>query len=81
VITGEGLLDDQSFNGKSVGGVVSLCREIGVPVVVIAGDVEGDQPVEVRTLVDYADAERAWSDTLGCLTELGREVISATRPR
>ena len=65
----------ESFHGKSVGGVVSLCAELGVPVVVIAGDVEGDQPVPYRTLVDYVGAERAWSDPLGCLGELALEVV------
>src|SRR5205807_1880232 len=33
VLTGEGFLDDQSFQGKAVGGVVGLAREHGVPVV------------------------------------------------
>jgi glycerate kinase len=76
VVTGEGLLDDQSFNGKSVGGVVSMCRDLDVPVVVLAGDAEGSQPVEYRTLVDYAGRERAWSDTVDCLAELALEVLS-----
>ena len=42
VLTGEGFLDDQSFQGKAVGGVVELAREHGVPVVVVAGQVEGE---------------------------------------
>jgi glycerate 2-kinase len=76
VVTGEGLLDDQSFNGKSVGGVVDLCRELQVPVVVLAGDSEGEQPVDFRTLVDYAGQERAWSEPLGCLGELTVELLA-----
>ncbi len=37
VITGEGLLDDQSMDGKVVGGVIGMARDLGVPVVVIVG--------------------------------------------
>jgi len=39
VVTGEGFLDDQSFDGKVVGGVAGLAAEAGVPVLVIAGQV------------------------------------------
>ena len=46
VITGEGLLDDQSFDGKAVGGVVALAAELGVPVLVLAGDAVGDAAVD-----------------------------------
>ena len=42
VIAGEGLLDEESFHGKAVGGVVALAAEVGVPVVVLAGDAVGD---------------------------------------
>ena len=51
VITGEGLLDEESFHGKAVGGVVALAAEAGVPVVILAGDAVGDHAVPYRTLV------------------------------
>ncbi len=79
VITGEGLLDDESFNGKAVGGVVALAREAGVPVEVIAGDAEGEHPLACRTLIDAVGAERAWADPLGALGELVAEVLAARR--
>lgn len=75
VITGEGLVDGESFNGKAVGGVVALGAELGVDVVVLAGDSEGAHPVEVRTLVETVGEERAWADTLGALTELAVGVL------
>lgn len=75
VITGEGLLDDQSFQGKSVGGVVELSAEFGVPVVVIAGDVDGDHPVDVRTLVGFAGEDEAWRDPLGLLRRITALVL------
>ena len=39
VITGEGFLDEQSFEGKVVGGVVDLAAEVGVPVLAVVGQV------------------------------------------
>lgn len=42
VVTGEGFLDEQSFNGKAVGGVVGLASEVGVPVLVVVGDRDRD---------------------------------------
>ena len=52
VVTGEGLLDEESFHGKAVGGVVALAHELGVPVVILAGDAIGEHAVPYRTLVD-----------------------------
>jgi glycerate kinase len=77
VITGEGLLDEESFHGKSVGGVVALAEEAGVPVVVLAGDAVGDHAVPFRTLVATFGEARAWADPLGALTELTAEVLRA----
>ncbi len=42
VITGEGLLDGESFNGKVVGGVASWAAEFGVPVLAIVGAIDVD---------------------------------------
>jgi glycerate kinase len=70
VITGEGLLDAESFNGKAVGGVVALAAEVGVPVVVLAGNADGDQPVRFRTLVATVGEEKAWADPLAAIEEV-----------
>jgi glycerate kinase len=40
VVTGEGLFDAGSFDGKAAGGVLALAAEAGVPVLVVAGDVD-----------------------------------------
>lgn len=37
VVTGEGSLDEQTLNGKAPAGVAAAAREVGVPVVVVAG--------------------------------------------
>ena len=39
VVTGEGFLDAQTFEGKVVGGVAELAAEAGVPCVAVAGEV------------------------------------------
>ena len=73
VVTGEGYLDEQSFAGKAVGGVVALAAAAGVPVVAVVGDadpeVEIPSGVEVTSLVEAFGEERARGDTAGCLTE------------
>ena len=76
VITGEGLIDEQSLQGKTVGGVAALAAELGKPVVVIAGDLEGD-PLELpfRTLVEAFGVDAAWADPLGCLAALTAQVL------
>ena len=72
VITGEGLLDEESFHGKAVGGVVALAAELGVPVVILAGDAVGEHAVPYRTLVGTFGEERAWADTFGALRRAGQ---------
>lgn len=79
VITGEGLLDDQSFEGKSVGGVLDLAGELGVPVVVVAGEVDGAPGIDYRTLVAELGEERAWADPLGALRTVAERIL-ASRP-
>jgi len=70
VITGEGRVDEWSFRGKAVGGVVELADEAGVEAWIVAGDVLGDPPAEVVTLVSHFGFERAMADAPGCVAEL-----------
>ncbi len=72
VITGEGFLDAQSFEGKVVGGVAELARAMSVPVLVVAGDVYdgADAGLDVVSLVDAVGEERALHDTLAALGEV-----------
>jgi glycerate kinase len=82
VVTGEGFLDAQSFEGKAVGGVVEVAREADVPVLVVAGDIYRDElapddleGLEVVSLVERFGKERAWNDVLGCVSEVVAEVL------
>lgn len=74
VVTGEGFLDDQSFSGKAVGGVVELAASLEVPVLVVAGEVfDGvvvPGGVTAVSLVERFGRERAVGDTLGCVRDV-----------
>ena len=79
VITAEGHLDAQSFEGKVVGGVASLAAEAGVPVVAIAGEVFDDveERIEAVSLVKRFGEDRARKDTIACIEEVVADVIAA----
>ncbi|MGI8756271.1 MAG: glycerate kinase [Acidimicrobiales bacterium] len=71
VVTGEGFVDEASFDGKVIGGVVEIAAEFGVPVLVVAGEVfdaVGDR-AETVSLVERFGRERAMADTVSCVTE------------
>ena len=79
VITGEGFLDEASFDGKVVGGLAGLAEEFGVPVLVVAGEVfdgVGDR-VEAISLVQSFGRERALADTTACITEAVASYLAA----
>jgi glycerate kinase len=73
VVTGEGFLDEQSFRGKVVGGVVELAEELEVPALVVVGRVYDDVPalpnVTLVSLVERFGEDRALHDTAACITE------------
>jgi glycerate 2-kinase len=86
VITGEGFLDAESFNGKVVGGVAELARHAGVGVVVICGGRADDLAIPdefadtiraVFVLSDRFGKERSWADPLGCIRDLGAELFAS----
>ena len=70
VVTGEGKLDAESFNGKVVGGVLELARRHGVPALVVAGVVAEEVAGRVASvsLLDEFGPEASWGDPLGCVT-------------
>ena len=88
VVTGESLLDAESFdaesfnaesfNGSAVGGVVELAVAAGVPVLVVAGEVMAAElptlppAVRVVSLVARFGPERARADVAGCVEEVVR---------
>lgn len=86
VVTGEGRLDASSFDGKVVGGVCVLAGELGVPVAVIAGNIDRAQRTATldRAMVSLTEQfgrERAMSSTVECITEAVAGVIDQAKRR
>jgi glycerate kinase len=75
IITGEGMLDAESLDGKVVGGVLELAEEFGVPVCVVVGQIGPDIEVDfdVVSLAESFGSEPAWSDAAGCVERVVAE--------
>lgn len=79
VITGEGFLDEQSFDGKVVGGVVDRARALGVPAVAVVGAIydgagEADG-LEVVSLSDRFGVEASIEDLERCLSHAVSDLL------
>ena len=81
VVTGEGHLDVESFEGKVVGGVADLAASAGVPCVAVVGDADPvPSPVPVVSLVERFGSDRALADAVGCLTEVAPALVASAGP-
>jgi glycerate kinase len=86
VVTGEGYLDEQSLEGKVVGGVCELAAAAGRPVVVIAGDADpdvaaqlGGRPgVTVLSLVARFGEERSFSEPRWCIEHAALDALRSS---
>ena len=78
VITGEGFLDEESFNGKVVGGVQQLAMKANKPVAVICGDAQPEQRtrIEAISLVESYGQEAAIEQTLTSIEKAARELLA-----
>ena len=75
IITGEGKLDDQSLHGKTPAGVMSVARELGVPVAIVCGQATvAPDGVEVASLAAGFGLDRALSDAGPALEEISRSL-------
>ncbi len=72
VVTGEGFLDAESFEGKVVGGVADLAADLGVPAAAVVGRVYdgADGRIRALSLVARFGEDRAVNDTAACITEI-----------
>jgi glycerate kinase len=72
VVTGEGRLDETSFSGKVVGGVLEHAARHGVEAVAVVGSVAPALAGRARTfsLVERFGDERARAEPVHCLTEI-----------
>jgi glycerate kinase len=73
VVTGEGSLDETTWEGKAPAAVLARCTAANVPCVVFGGRVSGTVPVTVRTQTLSGDPARARQD----LVELGERLGAA----
>ncbi len=78
VITGEGHLDQQSFEGKVVGGVAALAAEYDKPVAAIVGIADADVRDRIPTwvLADNFGLERAEREPLRCIEQIARDLLA-----
>ncbi len=80
VITGEGFLDEESFDGKVVGGVAALCADLNVPCLAIVGEVIEPLPTfppgfTVVSLVDRFGNDRSMNEPIDCAIEVVLEFV------
>ena len=76
VVTGEGALDAESFNGKVIGGVVDTVATLAepIPVLAVAGIIRDDAPadrLDAITAVSLSETygeDASWNDTAGSIT-------------
>jgi glycerate kinase len=84
VVTGEGRFDATSLRGKVTGGVLDLCRQAGVPALVVAGSVDPavrarvGPDAEVVDLTQRFGAARARSSTAACVERVVAERLGTT---
>ncbi|MFL5800094.1 MAG: glycerate kinase [Actinomycetota bacterium] len=70
VVTGEGKFDQQSFHGKTVGGVLEAAARRHRPVAVVCGTAEASaSEVPVVSLVELVGRDRAFHDAAGAAGE------------
>lgn len=81
VITGEGLFDDTSFDGKVVGSVWDYATEAGTKVTAIVGDIDEAMDEQLRarlhvvSLVDTFGIEKSNSEVLRCIEMAARDLL------
>jgi glycerate kinase len=78
VVTGEGFLDAESFDGKVVGTVTELAGHLGVPAVAVVGESfdRAEELLRTVSLTSRFGRERSMADTAGCLAEVAVEAVA-----
>jgi glycerate 2-kinase len=83
VITGEGHLDAQSFEGKVVGGVQRLAADLGIVTGAVVGDVDDDvrERMPHRSLVAMFGLESAMAEPMRCIEAAATELLGELLPK
>jgi glycerate kinase len=82
IITGEGYMDDESFDGKVVGEVQKLAEAVGKPVVVICGGADRSvrHRARAKVLVEEFGDNEAFNQTLTCIERAATSVLEEFSP-
>jgi glycerate kinase len=81
VITGEGLFDDTSFDGKVVGSVLDYATEAKTKALAIVGDIDDAMDTSLRTEIETVSItemfgnEMALQQVLRCIEDAASEVL------
>lgn len=77
VITGEGYLDEQSFEGKVIGGVDAMCRKAGKPLAAVVGDSAPEvmDRIEHVSLAREYGLEKAMNEPLWCIEQAATALL------
>lgn len=83
VITGEGKIDKQTFQGKVIDGVTQLAKKYHIPVLAVCGELKTDVRVlkshgikEARALVNYyGSVEKAMKNTRAGIREVTKMLL------
>lgn len=63
VITGEGSIDSQTANGKTISGIAKACRKYNIPVIVLAGrvadDIDNIYDIGVTSILGIVDGAKS----------------------
>lgn len=78
IITGEGFMDSESFDGKVVGGVRDIARKVGKPVIAICGGAQQSVRNEINAvvLVDEFGEREAFNQTLTAIERATHRAIT-----
>ncbi|MFM9131799.1 MAG: glycerate kinase, partial [Actinomycetota bacterium] len=81
LITGEGMLDETSFDGKVVGSSLAYAREAGTPALCVVGDIDPDTPpgwvqaTGAHSLTAAYGREEAMARPVRCIEEIVRGLL------
>ena len=81
VITGEGLFDDTSFDGKVVGSVLDYANEAKTKALAIVGDIDDAMDTELRaeietvSITEMFGTEMAMQQVLRCIEDAASEAL------
>jgi glycerate kinase len=85
MVTGEGRLDETSFQGKVVGGICEIAAEAGVPVAAVVGSVDDRLDLslapglDVRSLVDEFGPELPFTEPKRCVERTAATLLTPRR--